>query len=261
MENRYLTLAEAAKEVSNKLGQYVDQSFIKMLCERKEISSSCIPARDARKNDIFMIHEGQIDKICMALKGEDQMVEVKKEEKPMGTSTEKFDTLEPGIKYLTTTEAAECLGVRRESVASLITGGYLPAKKIENKERKGGHDYIYMIAEKDVEERMEHVANKRQRIQQSRSIDIPKPKNTEPAPEQNFSPEFYERLDRMKAESAKMHEQLDSVISKTNELVAQSVLLKSKIVPDKPEIDIAQLRMEAYKEGFKEGFKAAMEVK
>lgn len=251
--SRYLTVAEAAKEVSNKLGQYVDKTFIRMLCERKEITSSCIPARDARKNDVYMINEGQIDKICLALRGED-IVEVKKKEESVETSNEKFDTLEPGVKYLSTSEASECLGIKKESVASLITGGYLPAKKIKNDRKKGGKEYIYMIAEKDVEDRMEHMAKKRRKKEPAKLVDIPKP-------EKVFPKEFYDRVDRMREDSAKMHEQLDRVISKTNALVAQSVLLESKVKTYEPEIDIAQIRMDAYKEGFKEGFKAAMEVK
>lgn len=249
--SRYLTVAEAAKEVSNKLGQYVDKTFIRMLCERKEITSSCIPARDARMNDVYMINESQVDKICLALRGEDQLVEVKKEEPVEET---KFDTLEPGVKYLDTAEAAECLGIKQESVASLITGRYLPAKKIKSDRKKGGREYVYMIAEKDVEDRMEHMDEKRRKKEPAKSVDIP-------TPEKVFPKEFYDRVDRMREDSAKMHEQLDNVISKTNELVSQTVLLAAKAMPNEPEIDIAQIRMEAYKEGFKEGFKAAMEVK
>ena len=253
MENRYLTIAEAAKEVSNKLGQYVDKSFIKMLCERKEISSSCIPARDARKNDVYMIHEGQIDKICLALRGEDQLVEVKKEE-PMDTNTEKFDVLEPGVKYLSTAEAAECLGINRISVSNMISRGYIPAKKIKKEGQIGGLPYVYMIAENDVEDRMEHMAKKRRKREPSKSVDIPEPRKAEPVQEKVFPKEFYDRVDRMREDMAKMRAQLDTAVIKAN------AALENRATKQ-PEIDIAQIRMEAYKEGFKEGFKAAMEVK
>lgn len=261
MNNRYLTVAEAAREVTNVLGQYVDKTFVQMLCERKEIQASCIPSRDGRKNDIFMIHEGQIDKICLALRGDEIFEAKKEEEKPMETR-EQFDTLEPGSKYLTTNEAAECLGVRRETVASMINKGYIPAKKVKRPANQGGKQpYVYMIDESDVEEKMKVMEKKHSKsvkVKEHESVGEPEP---DPYRGRVFSQDFYDCLNKMKEEMHKTNEQLEKLIEQTNTMVLDTRNMIKKYDEKHPGKDISQVKLESYKEGFKDGFKAAMEVK
>ena len=170
---------------------------------------------------------------------------------------------------MTTAETAEVLGISQGSVSNLIYRGSLSAKKCRG-EKHGRYQYIYMIPEEDVENRMrwmeEHQNDGRVKRYKEKQDDIPEvkepePKVVEPAFEHKFPPEFYERLDKLREESRNTKNRFDEVLARTNALVLETRALVSQCDTNHQELDISKVRMEAYKEGFKEGFKAAMEVK
>lgn len=241
----YISVAKAAEEISNRLGHTVHESYIRKLCKDGDIEAEGpYDLGKGRKRNTYMINENHLDDICFSLSGITIEKPVEKEEEHMEV-TEVFDQLEPGVEYLTTAEAAKCLGIQQSSVSSLIAGGYLPAKKVR-REGAGARSYTYKIAEKDVEERMRAMEVKRENS--AKKEDISKK-------EILLSTELEEKLQTLQRMTDGIHVRLDAQFAKTNMLIERAI----PMAQDKG-IDNSKDQMESYKEGFKEGWKAAMEA-
>jgi regulator of replication initiation timing len=239
-KEQYITTTEFANRYNktrpiDKNFMPLEPSFVKLLCDQGKLEHSTLPARDGRKNDVYMIPEHELETIDILLNA-DEAIEKKEPARTMSTN-----------------EVASFLNISNTYVAALVRSGKLKVADKVKPARGGRPSFVFNDDDvlKYYEENSKHACKHKS----EHKIDIP----AENAEAKQVE-ELTKVVKELRAEILKLVEDNEKLMD-DNEKLMDSAAKSDKIIADlRSKLNQASKSandkdiFEAYRHGFKDGF-------